>query len=192
MIGEELVDLLLFDLSPIGPVDLVAHQDEWELVGLLGSTLVQELLYPWGDVGEWLWIGRKGYVLVGDVVDQDAAISASVESAAQASELLLACSVPDLSPLWQIYLEVDGFSIDYDLFLHEIGPDCGFVRLDELLIDVTLGSWKEYELRREVFPTLNKEKMYAESPKIMTLESSFLFMFDCQNIILKKYILSFC
>ena len=46
VIGEELVDLLLFDLSPIGPVDLVAHQDEWELVGLLGSTLVQELLYP--------------------------------------------------------------------------------------------------------------------------------------------------
>lgn len=39
-----------------------------------------------------------------------------------------------------------------------------------------------YELRREVFPTLNKIKKYAESPRMMTLDSFFLLMMGYQNI----------
>ena len=43
-------------------------------------------------------------------------------------------------------------------------------------------NYNGYELRREVFPTLNKEKYYAESPKIITFDNFFLLIFFIDHL----------
>lgn len=51
---QELLHLSLLYLPLIFPVDLVSHQNERELLRLLGRSLVEELRYPRLDVVERL------------------------------------------------------------------------------------------------------------------------------------------
>ena len=67
-------------------------------------------------------VGRR------DVVGQDAAVGAAVESHAQRLEPLLAGRVPDLHG--------DQSVVDHHLLGQEISPDCGFVLVGEFLVDV--------------------------------------------------------
>jgi hypothetical protein len=96
MLGEELLDRWVLHLALLLAVDLVSDQDEGELLRLLRRSLVQEFSDPGLNVVKWLnrpW----SYSLVGDVVDQHAAISPSVEGSSQTPKFLLTGSVPDLS-----------------------------------------------------------------------------------------------
>lgn len=62
--GEELLHRRVLDLALLLAVDLVADQDEGELLGLLGRALVEELGDPGLDVVEGLRGGRGTRLLV--------------------------------------------------------------------------------------------------------------------------------
>jgi hypothetical protein len=153
VLGEELLHGGVLDLALVLTIDLVADEDEREFLRLLGGALVEELRDPGLDVIEGL-LRMCNYAFVGDIVDKDAAIGAPVEGSSQASEFLLSGGVPDLNRR-RMDFEVDDFAIDDHLLLHEVCADCGFVGLEEFLVDVA-GWGGGYALRREVLPTLSR------------------------------------
>lgn len=101
-------------------IDLVADDDEGEVVGVVGGRLDEELISPAVEV-------LKG---LGDVhvEHKDAAVSAAVEGDAETLETLLAGSIPDLHG--------DDAVVDHDLLCEEIGADGGLVLVGELLVHV--------------------------------------------------------
>lgn len=64
VLGEELLDGGVLDLALVLAVDLVADEDEGELLGLLGGALVEELGDPGLDVVEGLARGAVTRLLV--------------------------------------------------------------------------------------------------------------------------------
>lgn len=60
-------------------------------------------------------------------------------------------------------LEVDDLAVNDHLLLHEVGPDGGFVGLQEFLVDVA-GWGLGYALRREVLPTLSRKRGTRSRP----------------------------
>lgn len=71
--------------------------------------------------------GVKGLGVV-DIIDEDAAICASVERDAEGLETFLAGRVPQLHSHEAI--------VDEDFFGEKVGADGGFVGLGELLVDL--------------------------------------------------------
>lgn len=101
-------------------IDLVADDDEGEVVGVMRGSLDEELVSPAVEVLEGL-----GDV---DVEDEDAAVSATVEGNTETLETLLTGSIPDLHG--------DDAVVDHDLLCEEISTDGGLVLVGELLVDV--------------------------------------------------------
>lgn len=54
VLGQEVLDRRFLDLPLLLAIDLVSDEDEWELLGLLGRTLIQELRDPGLDIVEGL------------------------------------------------------------------------------------------------------------------------------------------
>ena len=109
-------DLLGLDLSVLD-IDLVAYEHNWDLLTNSGQVLV-----PLLDVG----VGDTG----ADVEHDDSALSTNVVSISESSELLLACSVPNIEE----HLSVGGMEW-HGVDLHS---QCGNVSLLELSGQVTL------------------------------------------------------
>lgn len=76
------------DLALLLAIDFVAEDHERERLGVLRGCVVDETLFPLGQIFE-------GF-LARDVIDQHAAVGSSVESVAERLELLLARGIPDL------------------------------------------------------------------------------------------------
>jgi hypothetical protein len=77
-------------------IDLIANQHKHELLWLPRVPLEDELVHPKLHVLETLSANHP-YLLHCDIINQHAAVSATVECAAEASEFLLTCGVPNLS-----------------------------------------------------------------------------------------------
>ncbi len=91
-------------------VNLVAHNNKWELLRLLRSSVVNEILFPFSKFGKRLSITNiKSY---------NAAISTPIESESQCLELFLTSSVPKL----QCYIAIS----DLDILSSEVIRNCSF------------------------------------------------------------------
>ena len=96
MFLEELINRLFFYFPFRFTVDLVPHQNEGEFLRLLGSSLVQKLIYPWFNIVERLIIKGVCYFFVGDIVNKDTTVCTPIEGSSKASEFLLPCCIPNL------------------------------------------------------------------------------------------------
>mmetsp|Transcript_45379 Transcript_45379/g.52199 ORF Transcript_45379/g.52199 Transcript_45379/m.52199 type:complete len:234 (-) Transcript_45379:88-789(-) len=100
-------------------IALVTQNNEREVFGILGLSLSQELFSPAFQI-------LKG-LAVGDVVNQDTAIGATVESNTQTLESFLAGSIPDLKS--------NHFVVNHDIFSQKIGSNSSFILLTETVVD---------------------------------------------------------
>lgn len=101
-------------------IHLVTQDHERKGFGVHRTRLDQELVSPRVE-------GVEGLGVV-DIIDEDAAICASVERDAEGLETFLAGRVPQLHGHEAI--------VDEDFFGEEVGADGGFVGLGELLVDL--------------------------------------------------------